>query len=306
VPGIISRLIGGGKLTVAQKHQLVIDGMSMYAQGRSPQQVENTLRERGVSAAIARETTEDALQRYEAEVVRKVPLPASARSGINYYFLLGLTPNASTDQIRRAYRRKALAVHPDQHHSEFTREWWSNLMTTIGDAERVLTHERTRRAYDVVWRRRSRAIAEENRRKGELRGDWESRYRWDIAELAEMEEQISVLLEQLQQALAGGADGGGMVPALATALENYETRLLDIRNQSYTLGGQFEWLAEQVRQETQRKDKLVGELRRVAAWLPEAQSRAGAVALAPKLDETIRVLGIVRSGQQQFDIRSAR
>jgi hypothetical protein len=30
------------------------------------------------------------------------------------------------------------------------------------------------------------------------------------------------------------------------------------------------------------------------------------VALAPKLDETIRVLGIVRSGQQQFDIRSAR
>jgi len=57
-------------------------------------------------------------------------------------------------------------------------------MALISDAQQVLTEPRTRRVYDVIWRERSRKVAIENRRRGELRGDWETRYRWEVAEMA--------------------------------------------------------------------------------------------------------------------------
>lgn len=68
---------------------------------------------------------EQAQAKFEDQLLRTVTLPASASQDVNYYFLLGVTPQASVERIRRSYRRKAKAIHPDRHDLEFTREYWS-------------------------------------------------------------------------------------------------------------------------------------------------------------------------------------
>jgi hypothetical protein len=304
--GIIGRLRGGGKLTLAQKHQLLMAGVELHDQGQSLEAVEAELKKRGAGRDDAKALAAESLTKFETELVRSVRLPASVRSGINFYFLLGVTPQAGVEQIRRAYRRKAKAVHPDQHNNEFTRETWSRLMTMVSDAESVLTDQRMRRAYDILWRQRSRKVALENRRKGQLRGDWETRYRWDIAEVAEREEQIETLLGQLREGLVGGSASEAIVTALHTAVDDYESRLLSIRTQTYSLATQFDWLAEDVRQETVRKERLVRELHQLTTWLPEAANPAGARALATRVDGVVKVLAQVRQGQNSFDLRAAR
>jgi len=304
--GIIGRLRGGGKLNLQQKHQLLMQAVQMHEQGQTLEQVEATLREAGAGRDDAKSLAAESLSRYEAELVRRVRLPASARQDINYYFLLGVSPRASTEQIRRAYRRKAKAVHPDQHNNEFTRETWSQLMTMVTDAHTVLTNPESRRAYDVVWRQRSRQVAVENRRKGQLRGDWETRYRWDICDMAEAEEHMETLLRQLGEDLASGAGADALVTALSRAIDDYESRLLSIRTQTYSLEARFDWLAEEVRQQTVRKERLVRELHQLTTWLPEAANQAGARALAPRVNVVLDVLSKVREGQNDFDLRAAR
>jgi len=304
--GFLGRLRGGPKLTVQQKHDLLAAAVEMHAGGMTPKAVEQELLARGAPPEDAKALTSDSLRRFESEIVRQVRLPASARLPINYYFLLGVTPRASVEQIHRAYRRKAKAVHPDQHQREFTLDQWSHLMTTVGDAHQVLTDAQMRRAYDVLWRERSRETAAENRRKGEMRGDWETRYRWDIATLAEDEEQIETLIGQIREGLNAGALPAGVGPALEAALEEYEGRLISIRTQTYSLSAKFDWLAEKVRHQTLRKERLVRELHELTTWLPEAQVPTGAQALVGRVGAALEVLAQVREGQNRFDIEAAR
>jgi len=305
MPGIRS-IFGKGKLSVSRRHELVAHAASLYHDGGGENDVLVKLRAAGANEAEAEEISTEGRDRYESEVLRRTTLPQSARLNINYYFLLGVTPFASTDDIRRAYRRKALAVHPDQHYKAFTREYWSWLMQVVGDAERVLTDPEQRRAYDVAWRQRSRKVAAENRKRGQLRGDWETRFRWDIAKLAELENQMSAMLEELHGDLQQGAPAAAVVAGLYSAIENYESDLLEVRTQSYSLGERFAWLAEQVRQETQRKDRLVRELHSLQRMLGGAGAPASSVALAPKVAEVLGALRTVREAQHDFDLRSAR
>src|ERR1700737_825348 len=135
MPGIFSRLTGGRKLTLSERHQMLVDAMELHRLGSTPPEGEGELQHRGASIEEARHITGEALQRVEAELVRTVPLPASAHWQVNYYFILGVTPRASNEQIRRAYRSKAKEVHPDQHNADFTRESWSRLMSLISDAQ---------------------------------------------------------------------------------------------------------------------------------------------------------------------------
>jgi curved DNA-binding protein CbpA len=304
--GFLGRLRGTPKLTASQRHDLLLHAMGLHSTGITPAELEDELQRGGASLDEARVIGAEALQKFEADLVRTTPLPTSARSGVNYYFLLGVTPAASAEQIHRAYRIKAKTAHPDQHYKDFTVESWSRLMTTLTDAHSVLTDSTTRRAYDVVWRKRSREIAAQNRRKGELRGDWETRYRWSLAEFAQQEEQIEMLLQQLHETMTAGGSGEALVNAVTTATEDYEGRLVDIRNQTYGLSEPYAWLAEQVRYETRRKEKFVAEMRRVEAWLPEARTAAGAQALAPRILKVLEALEQVRLGQQSFDLRAAR
>ena len=290
------------KLSLADKHQMMLDAMSMMGSGMATEDVEKALVERG-AGSDAPTITADALARFESEIKRTVPLPPSAREDANYYFILGVSPRATTEQIRRAYRRKAREVHPDQHNSDFGKEMWERLMLVVSDAHTVLSDPRTRRAYDIFWRERSRKVAVENRRKGELRGDWESRYRWDIALLSEVEEEIYVTLDRLAQ---GKPATPAELQALGERMETYESDILNIRTQAYSLPTQLQRFSDEVRQEMQRKDRLVQQLRKLSAWLPEATQPAGAAAMMPQVKEVITLMETVRRNQHEFDIRSAR
>jgi curved DNA-binding protein CbpA len=210
---------------------------------------------------------------------------------------LGVTPRATTEQIRRAYRRKAKEVHPDQHHADFSTEAWDKLMTLISDAERVLTDKDSRRAYDIIWVERSHEVARRNRAEGEHRGDWETRYRWEIAELSELEDTINQLLEEIASP-PEGSDREVLGATLERAIEFYESELLEIRSQTHTLPPKYEEFGKVVRTEMQRKDHLVRELQRVK----EGLLAPGAPPMAPLLGDAARVLDEVRLGQHEFDI----
>jgi curved DNA-binding protein CbpA len=69
---------------------------------------------------------------------------------VNYYAILGISPTASADEIKRAYRKSALAVHPDRGGS-------NRLMQRINEAWEVLGDPQKRRDYDAQRQAASQA-----------------------------------------------------------------------------------------------------------------------------------------------------
>ena len=59
----------------------------------------------------------------------------------DYYMLLDLVPGASHDEIKRAYRRKALACHPDRGGAPARMKALNEAWAVLGDPE-------ARREYD--------------------------------------------------------------------------------------------------------------------------------------------------------------
>jgi hypothetical protein len=306
MPSILSRFGKQPKLSLTDRHKLVTYAMDMHRSMTPPPAILEELHSRGAPPDDARAISHEAQLRVEQEVVRNVSLPQSAHSEINYYFLLGVTPRASTEQIHRAFRRKAKEVHPDRHSKEFTLDQWQKTMTVVSDANTVLSEPQTRRAYDIIWRERSRRIARENRKKGELRGDWETRYRWEIAEMSEVEEALATLLSELKRSLSGGVPPQPIVRAMEQALEHYEGEMLEIRNQTHILPVSFAGFGERVRNEMQRKERLVKSLRNLAAWLPEATTPSGAYAMSGHVDSALQILNEIRQAQHMFELGAAR
>jgi hypothetical protein len=67
------------------------------------------------------------------------------RQQIDYYRILGVTPAADESDIRRAYRRKAKAVHPDvQSHTAA-----NEAFQLINEAYHTLIDPEKRRMYDI-------------------------------------------------------------------------------------------------------------------------------------------------------------
>jgi molecular chaperone DnaJ len=60
----------------------------------------------------------------------------------NYYVILGLTPNASAEEIRDAYRHRAKEVHPDHAGGD------NRAFIDVQEAYAVLSRPERRRAYD--------------------------------------------------------------------------------------------------------------------------------------------------------------
>jgi DnaJ-domain-containing protein 1 len=305
--GIISRLTRGRRpLSLAEKHQLMLEALALLREERDPEEIAKVLRGMGASADDAVALVAQGQAKFDSELVRSVNLPVSARNDLNYYFLLGVTPIASPERIHRAYRRKAKDVHPDRHDSEFTREYWSRLMALISDAEQVLTDPLKRRAYDVVWRERSRKLAVQNRRRGELRGDWETRYRWDIAELSEHEDEIADVLAQIRQGVEQGQPPAALGARLLTLLENYEASILEIRTSTHGLPPPFLHFGDTVRHEMQRKERLVSGMMQLGMWLAATSGPVDAGSVLDQVATGERVIDDIRLATHQFDIAALK
>ncbi len=69
---------------------------------------------------------------------------------VNYYSILGVSEHASLEEIRHAYRKSALAVHPDRGGS-------NRLMQRINEAWEVLGDANKRREYDTQRHEQSQA-----------------------------------------------------------------------------------------------------------------------------------------------------
>ncbi|MEA2682209.1 MAG: DnaJ subfamily er 11 [Chloroflexota bacterium] len=304
--GILAKLTRRNSLSPADRGRLLNEAISMHREMTSDAVVTARIERLGATADDARAINADAAARVDREVSVSVALPRSAKREINYYFLLGVTPKAAPDQIRRAYRRKAKEVHPDLHAQEFTHDQWEDLMTVVADASDVLTDPRKRRAYDVFWRKRSQSIAMAYRKKGEMRGDLETRYLWEVAEMAEMEEALATLLAEAQRSVEGGSAPVAVVRALAHALDQYEGAMIEIRTSARSLPDRLEHFSERVRQEMQRKERLVRCLRQLVPGSPEDMTSADVHAMSGRVRPCIDVLAEIRQAQNQFELGTAR
>eukprot|EP01116_Phalansterium_solitarium_P023605 TRINITY_DN8367_c0_g1_i1.p1 TRINITY_DN8367_c0_g1~~TRINITY_DN8367_c0_g1_i1.p1 ORF type:complete len:516 (-),score=167.89 TRINITY_DN8367_c0_g1_i1:233-1780(-) len=65
----------------------------------------------------------------------------------NYYQILGVTKQASAQEIRKAYRKLALEWHPDKHHGE-AKEAAEKRFIEVSEAHDILSDEDKRRRYD--------------------------------------------------------------------------------------------------------------------------------------------------------------
>ena len=65
----------------------------------------------------------------------------------NYYQTLGLEPNASTGEIKRAYRMYASKFHPDKQDGD---EFFEERFKEILEAYQILSDEEKRTQYDLL------------------------------------------------------------------------------------------------------------------------------------------------------------
>lgn len=65
---------------------------------------------------------------------------------VNYYETLGLSNNASTSEIKRAYRKLAMKYHPDLNHGN--EEWAHDKFKDINEAFSVLSNPEKKTKYD--------------------------------------------------------------------------------------------------------------------------------------------------------------
>ena len=68
----------------------------------------------------------------------------SGKMGKDYYSILGISKNASDDEIKKAYRKLALKFHPDKNKSPEAEEKFK----LIAEAYEVLSDKKKRDIYD--------------------------------------------------------------------------------------------------------------------------------------------------------------
>ncbi|EKG06624.1 hypothetical protein TCSYLVIO_002266 [Trypanosoma cruzi] len=75
----------------------------------------------------------------------------SGTAQVDFYEVLGVKDTASAEEIKRAYRKAALANHPDRvGHEEAAQKTARERMTSINQAYETLSSESRRRRYDMA------------------------------------------------------------------------------------------------------------------------------------------------------------
>ncbi|EOA22037.1 hypothetical protein CARUB_v10002562mg [Capsella rubella] len=97
-----------------------------------------SLRQRGSSSSAAGSSSSSSTEEQRA-IVREI------KSKKDYYEILGLANTCSVEDLRKAYRKLSLKVHPDKNKAPGSEEAFKS----VSKAFQCLSNEDTRRKYDV-------------------------------------------------------------------------------------------------------------------------------------------------------------
>ena len=134
--------------------------------------------------------------------------PVNAMSELNYYATLKVSQNATSEEIKQAYRRLAKQFHPDSH-----RETASHAqIIEINAAYEILSDPQRRRSYDyqllsgdsaqTYFRRQQRNTAAQNHYRHQQRQEREADI-WQARWLAEVYTPINRLIDSILRPLEG-------------------------------------------------------------------------------------------------------
>ncbi|KFK34969.1 hypothetical protein AALP_AA5G217300 [Arabis alpina] len=98
-----------------------------------------SLRQRGSSTTSSPSSSSKSYTEEQISIVRKI------KSKKDYYEILGLETNCSVDDIRKAYRKLSLKVHPDKNQAPGSEEAFKS----VSKAFQCLSNEEARKKYDV-------------------------------------------------------------------------------------------------------------------------------------------------------------
>lgn len=132
-----SRQLAGKLLFIQQ----TLRSLRFYVRARTSQRAQEQQQKR------QQQTQEQAGAQQEQ---RRQPPRASA-VGQNYYEILGVSPQATEAEIRKAYHTKLKEYHPDRHQNtefEWVRQQAEAMTRLLSEAYEVLVHEDQRRRYD--------------------------------------------------------------------------------------------------------------------------------------------------------------
>jgi curved DNA-binding protein CbpA len=67
----------------------------------------------------------------------------------NYYHILGLDPNCTQEEIKKAYRKLSIKFHPDKNEGD---DFFSDMFKQINEANEILSNTKNRDAYDKKFK----------------------------------------------------------------------------------------------------------------------------------------------------------
>ena len=120
---------------------------------------------------------------------------------VDLYAVLGLTPTAAPDDIKKSYRRLALIYHPDKHasSSKDRKQECSTKFQQVGYAYAVLGDEKRRKRYDETGRTDEEGPGFG---PGDDEGGWEAYFE------GMFEEVTKARLDELKAEYVGGSRKG--------------------------------------------------------------------------------------------------